>query len=217
MLLVFHRAGAHGHIAQDVVEVLVVLRVEHLVCAGELGLVDGTHVELAGGDDTVEGIRVAGRVGLVHQALIALTSGARLVGVDARHDHDLVLHALLQAGQAGDVVHHGVLVVCRAGADDEDDALVLAGEDLLQLDAAALDQVGTLGRQRVHLLDFHGDGQLALEVHVHVSASSRVMIVIRLCQSVICILVKLPRRSRRIPLREHQRRAAARNQAVAPR
>ena len=106
MLLVFDRARAHGNVAQQVDEVLVVGRVEHLVGGKETGLLDDAQVHVTDGLDAFE--QVIGRlgVGVVQQAFVASALGARLVGVDARNDDEFVLDLFGDLGQSVHVLKH---------------------------------------------------------------------------------------------------------------
>ena len=111
VLLVLDRTRPHGHVGEQVGEILVVLRVEHLVGAGESGLVESPDVQFPDGDEALEHVGRGARVRLVEHALVAGARGAGLVGVDAGHDDYLVGHLLLHPAQARDVVDHGVLPV----------------------------------------------------------------------------------------------------------
>ena len=159
MFLVLHRAGTHGDIGQQVDQVLIVRGVEHLIGGEEAGLLDHAQVHAADGLDTLEQVVAGLRVGIVQQALVAGALGARLVGVDARDDEQALADALLQLGQAGHVVEHGVLAIGRTGADDEYAAAVLAAKDGGNFGVECtlgLDEVGAQG----HLLaDVLGYGQ----------------------------------------------------------
>ena len=167
MLLVFDRACAHGNIAQQVNEVLVVGRVEHLVGGKEASLLDDAQVHVADGLNAFE--QVIGRlgVGVVQQALVAGAFGARLIGIDARNDDELVLDLLGDLGQSVHVLKHRVLAVGRARADDEHLACVLAGKDFGDLGVKCLLFGGKLGRKRHFLANLHGDRQPAFEFHGH--------------------------------------------------
>ena len=167
MLLVFDRARAHGNVAQQVDEVLVIRGVEHLVGGEEARFLNNAQVHVADGLNAFE--QVIGRlgVGVVQQALVASALGARLVGVDARNDDELVLDLLGDPGQSVHVLKHRVLAVGRARADDEYLACVLAGKDLGDLGIECLLFGGKLGRKRHFLADLHGDRQPAFEIHGH--------------------------------------------------
>ena len=138
VLLVLYRAGAHGHIPQNVGQVAVVLGVEHLVGAGKAGLLHRPGVQAADGDDALQHVGLLAGVGLVEHPLVAGTVGAGLIGVDPGDDAVLVLHLLLQGDKAADIVHHAVLPVGGAGADDEHQPPVTAVEDGLHLVNAGL-------------------------------------------------------------------------------
>ena len=167
MLLVLHRTGTHGHVREHVVQEAVMLRVEHLVRAGETGLVDGAHVQFADGNQAPEHVGLGLGIRLVQHTLVAGAGGARLVGIDARHDQDLVRHPLLQGAQAGNILDYRILPVGRAGPDHDQQPVALPGEH--GTDAFVIAALGgcTLRRDRIHLLDLLGDRQLALENHIH--------------------------------------------------
>ena len=167
VLLVLHGPGPHGHIGQHIVQIFVVLRVEHFIGAGEACLPQDPHMELPNGDQALQHIRGGVGVRLVEHALVACSGGPWLVGIDPGDDQQPVLHLLLDGYQPGNVIQHAVLPVCRAGPDDEGQAAVLAGEDGLQLPVPPVKYLRHLHGDRVLLLEVIGDGQLAFEIHVH--------------------------------------------------
>ena len=79
---------------------MVVLGVEHLICAGEAGLLERFKMQLAYGDKPLEHIGRAVRVGLMKHSLVAVAGSPRLVGVNSGDDEDLVLDLLLHLTQA---------------------------------------------------------------------------------------------------------------------
>ena len=142
-------------------------RVEHLSGGKEAGLLDDAQVHVADCLDAFE--QVIGRlgVGVVQQTLVASALGARLVGVDARNDDELVLDLLGGLGQSVHVLKHRILAVGRARADDKHLACVLAGKDFGDLGVKCLLFGGKLGRKWHFLADLHGDRQPAFEFHGH--------------------------------------------------
>ena len=50
------------------------------------------------------------RIRLVEHSLVAVAGRARLVGVDARHDEDLVLHPVRHAAQTPDILRRAVWI-----------------------------------------------------------------------------------------------------------
>ena len=167
VLLVFHRAGSHGHVGQQVGEEAVVLGVEHLVGAEHARLLDHGQVHVADGADAGQKVGLAVGVGLVQHAHVAQAERAGLVGVEARDEDELVGHLLLHLGQARAVLEHRVLAVGRAGADDDE----LAGVGALHHggDGGVIGHLALLrlGRQRHLGLDVLRVGQAALELHSH--------------------------------------------------
>ena len=167
MLLVLDRACAHGNIAQQVNEVLVVGRIEHLVGGEEARFLNNAQVHMADGLDALEQVVGSLGVGVVQKTLVTGALGTRLIGVDARNDDELVLDLLGGLGQSVHVLKHRILAVGRARADDEHLACVLAGKDFGDLGVKCLLFGGKLGRKRHFLADLHGDRQPAFEFHGH--------------------------------------------------
>ena len=64
-------------------------------------------------------------------ALIADADGTGFAGVDARDDKDFIFDLFLDLDQAMDIVEDSRFIVGRTGTDDEQEAVVLAGQDVL--------------------------------------------------------------------------------------
>ena len=128
--LVFHRAGTHGNIGHNVRKVTQVFGIEHLVRSGKAGFLQYAHVHMADGQNSLQHIRLLFRVRLVDHSHVALAGGAGLVGVHARNDHQAVLRLLLHLDQTGHIIHNGFLVIRRAGADNDQELVAFAGNDL---------------------------------------------------------------------------------------
>jgi hypothetical protein len=109
--LVLDRAGAHSDIGEHVLKVRVVARIEHLVRRREVGFPKRANMHLADGPDAFNNVRFSLEVRLVGHALVPDPGRARLVGVDARDNKDLVLHLGLDLRQPRNVITHRVLVV----------------------------------------------------------------------------------------------------------
>ena len=167
VLLVLHAAGAHRHIAQKVVQVLVVFRIEHLVRADKSRLLDRAHMELPGGNNALEEVGRSVGIGLVDKPLVAVSGRPGFVRVNAGNDQNLVLNLLPQRHEPGNVVDHALLVIRRAGTDDQDELFAVAGEDRLELRDRSLHCISHIAGQRIHLLGLHGDWKFPLEIHVH--------------------------------------------------
>ena len=124
VLLVFHAAGAHGHIGQQIIQIFVILGVEHFIRAGEAGLLQHAKMHFPYGDEAVEHVGLLLRVRLVEHTLVASAGGAGLVGVHPGNDENTLLHPLRRVPQPGHVVEDAVLPIRRAGPDDEQEPLV---------------------------------------------------------------------------------------------
>ena len=124
-------------------------------------------MQLPDGDEALEHIRLILRVRLVQHPLVALAGGTGLVGIAAGDNENLIFHLLLHPAQPLHIVQHAVRMVGRAGPDDQQQALVLAGEDFFQLDIPLFKTAGHLPGEGIHLLHLGGNGELAHEFHVH--------------------------------------------------
>ena len=169
VLLILYRTRADSDVCEHIVEVLVCLGIEHLIRAGKAGLAERSHVQLADGDDTLEQVGLCARVGLMKNSLVAVAGRTRLVGVDTGDDVDTVDDLVLKPAQTRNVVDNAVLVVCRAGSDDKQETIVLAGEYLLYLVVSLLYKRVQLvvKRKQAVFLDFLRDSELAFKNHIH--------------------------------------------------
>ena len=158
MLLVLHRAGPHGHVGEQVYQVLIVLWIEHLIGSEHARLLHHTQVHVTDRLDALKQVGRAVRVWVVKQALVTRTLRARLVGVDARDKEELVRNLLLKAREADHVIEHRVLAICRARAHNEQEARILSfdhrGDGLVE---AAL-FVRKMGRKGHLLANLLGNG-----------------------------------------------------------
>ena len=77
-------------------------------------------MKLTNGEQAAVKIGLFGGIGLMQHALIAITRGARLIGIHAHHKHQLILHTLLQAGKACGILEHGRLAINGARTDKQD-------------------------------------------------------------------------------------------------
>ena len=167
VLLVLDGPCADRHVRQKVVQVLMVLRVEHLVGAGEPGPGRDLHVELPDRDDPLEHIRPLLRIRLVEQALVAVSGRSRLIRIYPRNDQDPVLHFFLHSGEPLHIVEHAVLVVRGAGSDDQQELVALSREDLLDLRVAFFLDPAYVPCEGIHLLHFHRYSKFSLKFHIH--------------------------------------------------
>ena len=52
VMLILHRAGADGHVGEQILHIAPVFRVEHLIRGGQAELLDGAHLQMAYGHQT---------------------------------------------------------------------------------------------------------------------------------------------------------------------
>ena len=131
--LILHRPCPHRHIGQQVREIGMVLRVEHLVCAGKARLLHRTGVHLPDGDHAPEHVLCLSGVRLVEHPLVACAQRAGLVGIDAGNHQDFIRHLILYPAQTVQVFQHRLLIVRRAGADHQQQSAVRPVKDAANL------------------------------------------------------------------------------------
>ena len=134
----FGGAGADGGPADQVGDVLRRDGVEQLGGGGQAEVEDVAEEsarEAQAGGDIVRTVEV----GVHHEALPA-DGGARLFKIDAHDDHDAVGDFAGKGGELAGVVAAGVDIVDRARADDEEEALVVGEDQLVDLAARVGDK-----------------------------------------------------------------------------
>ena len=130
MPVVFHRPRPDGHVGEQILHIAPVFRVEHFVCRGQAEFFDGTHLQPPHSDESGYQVGALFRVGLVGDALVTVTVGAGLIGVDSGYQHQPVLYLFLDPGQTADIVQHGCFIVRRTGSNDHQKLIGLAGNHI---------------------------------------------------------------------------------------
>ena len=67
----------------------------------------------------------------MEQALVAVSSSSRLIGVDSGNQNQLVLYFFLHLGQTGHVLADRVLPISGAGADDNEKFIAFSCKHVL--------------------------------------------------------------------------------------
>ena len=123
------------------------------------------------GDDARQQVGRLVRLGLVEHTLVALAGGAGLVRVDAGDEHETVGKPVVEGSQPRHIVADRVLVVGRAGPDDDDELVRTPGEDIADFRVAPRLDPGDLPGERVFRLEIRGQRQLLVQLHCHMVAS----------------------------------------------
>ena len=123
-------------------------------------------MHMAHGDQSLDHIRLFQRIGLGRNALIAITGRTRLIRIDAGNHQDLILDLLLHRNQAGDIVNDRILPIRRAGADDQQQPMILTGENICDLLIPPRLGCRPLLGERNGLLHLFGRGKLAEKFHI---------------------------------------------------
>ena len=130
VFLIFHGAGADGHVGEQIGQVVIIIRVEHLVRGTKARLLQRTDMHMADRQNTCQYIWFCLRVRLMEHAFVTLTGGTRFVGIDTGNQHQAVLHFVLKLGKAVGVITYRIFIVCGTGADDDKKLVRSTGDDI---------------------------------------------------------------------------------------
>ena len=167
MLLVFNRTRTYSLIAQNIIEVAAIFRIQHLIGGGESAFGHGANMYVA---NRLNASRQIGRglgVWLVQHALVALSRSARLIGVNARNNQQLVRNLARKLAQAARVFAHSVFVIGRAGADDHEKLVRDARKYVANLSIALGLQSLQFWCERQFFFNLRRIGQRRIHVHSH--------------------------------------------------
>ena len=124
-------------------------------------------VETADGDDALEHVGLFARVGLVEHAFVTYARRARLVGVDARNQDDLVGNERGKRTKPAHVFAHRFLVVGRARPHDHEELIRYARPNIADIGIAARLERDQLVGKRIFRLQLLGRRQDLVHVHSH--------------------------------------------------
>ena len=168
VLLVLYRTCTNCNIGQQIRQIPVVFRIEHFVCTSQTCLLNGTGVQFANSDQSLQHIFLFLRIRLVHHALVAFTSGAGLIGVDPRDQKQLILYLFLYLCQTADIIQNSVFPIRRARSDDQQLLVGFTGKHLFDLRITLRLDIHQLFRQRELGFQFLRNRQLSDKFHIHV-------------------------------------------------
>lgn len=109
--LILHASGADGVIGQKVLDIGRVFGIEHLVRRRQARFLHRRDMQGADTADPPHDVLRAVGIGLDKHTLIPYALRARLVGVNSRHEHQLVLHPFVEPAEAGNILQHGCALV----------------------------------------------------------------------------------------------------------
>ena len=98
------------------------------------------------------------RIRLVEHPLISFAGGTRLIGIDSRHQDHLIPDSLLDGHQTADVITHRLLIVRRAGADNDYKPVAPPTDGILQLPILLFLALRHFRGNRIQFLDLLRSG-----------------------------------------------------------
>ena len=100
MLLILNRTCTYCNVGKEVGEITVVLRIEHLICAGKSTFLDCMNMHFTDSNQSCEHVRSFLRVRLMNYSLIALTGSSWFICIYARYDYNLIINFFLNFGKS---------------------------------------------------------------------------------------------------------------------
>src|SRR5690606_12235477 len=97
-------------------------------------------------------------VGIVDESLPA-HGGARLFEINAHNDFQAIVQLFTQADQTAGIVHGGGRIVDGAGTDNDGEAVILTGQDIVESMAGRDDRAGRGIGARMGTHHFYGRRQ----------------------------------------------------------
>ena len=119
VLLILYAAGADCHIGQNIGYIAPVFGIEHFIGSAEAGFGQRADVHMAHRDQTVQEILFFFGVGLMNNTLVAVAGGTGLIGVNSRNQDQAVGYLVVDFCKTVDIIADRILVICRAGTDDD--------------------------------------------------------------------------------------------------
>ena len=132
MLLVLYRARANSDVCEKIGKITVVFGIKHLIGTAKACFGKSTKMQASNGNDTVQKIGIGIGIRLVQHSLISVTCGARLVGINARNDHNFICNLILHGAQARDIIQDRVFFICRARADNKYELIGFAFKNIFR-------------------------------------------------------------------------------------
>ena len=164
--LVFYGTGADGAVGEKIRQVSMIFRIEDFFSTGEARFFNDMDMHAADGLDAFHHVFLALRIRLVKHAFVAFADGSRFVGVYAGHDEEAVFYFFRHFGKAAAVVQHRRLIVSRAGADNQEETIVLPSHNVSDFLVSFFLQFLKFCSQRDFLFDFHRFRKLPDELHL---------------------------------------------------
>ena len=118
MLLILNRTCTYCNVGKDVGEITVVLRIEHLICAGKSTFLDCMNMHFTDSNQSCEHVRSFLRVRLMDHTLVSLTGSTRFIGVNTWNDQNFVFDLFLDLAETQKIVTDSIFIVSRAWTDD---------------------------------------------------------------------------------------------------
>ena len=151
----------------------MILRIEHLIGAGESRTLKCLYMKLSYGHYTLKHIRITVRVRLMEHSFISRSGRPRLIGVYPWHDHYLIFYLILYLPKPRDVFQYGIRPVRGAGSYHKDELTAPSEQSLLYSRIILPLFCHRLVRQGIHLFYDPCGRQFPLKLQIHFIPHSR--------------------------------------------
>ena len=130
MQLVFYGPGTNGAIGKKIRQVTMIFRIQDFFCTGKAGLLDDMNMHATNGLDSFHHIFLPLRIRLVQHTFVPFTNGPRFIGINPGNNEKTILHFVRHLSQTAAIVQYSRLIICRAGADNQEESIILTGHNV---------------------------------------------------------------------------------------
>ena len=154
MLLILDAARPDRDIAQDVLYVSPVVRIQHLIGSCEARDLDRVNLHLAHGNEARLKICPSLRIRLGSDSFIPFAGCPWFVCINSGNQKQLLRDPFVNFRKAGDIFTDCALIVCGTRPDNQQESGVFSRKDVLDLLIPLLLEFCESGRKRVCFTDF---------------------------------------------------------------
>ena len=131
MLLILDAARPDRDIAQDVLHVSPVVRIQHLIGSCEARDLDRVNLHLAHGNEARLKICPSLRIRLGSDSFIPFAGCPRFVCINSGNQKQLLRDPFVNFRKAGDIFTDRAFIVCGTGSDNQQKSGVFPGKNIL--------------------------------------------------------------------------------------
>ena len=165
--LVLYRACPDRNIGQQVGQVPVILRVQHLLRTGKTGFFDHPCVQLPDSDNPGLHVLSFFRIRLMDHSFISFSDRSGFIGIDTRNNENPVLYLFLHPRQTVHILQYRILVIRGTRTNKKKKLIAFSGKNIFYFPVSFFLQRFDLRRKRKFFLQLRRGGNFTEKLHLH--------------------------------------------------